>query len=95
MTMGRRILTLILLTATLIGAAVPASAKDTADKTVKVKLETKKTPAILQGSTTWVAVNWRGVDADATAFRITATTRTKGVEISTPVYFDIDVFFFS
>ncbi|MCL1692790.1 MAG: hypothetical protein M3096_03820, partial [Actinomycetia bacterium] len=79
MTMVRRILTLILLTATLIGAAVPASAKDAVDKTAKIKLETKKTAAVVQGGTTWIIVNWRGVDADATGFRITATTKANGV----------------
>ena len=81
MTMARRILTLILLTVTLISVAVPASAKDSS---AKVKLETKKTSAVAQGGTAWVAISWRGDDADATSFRITATTKAKGVEVSYP-----------
>lgn len=84
MTMARRIVTLVLLTITLIGVAVPVSAKEAEDKAAKVKLETKKTAAIVQGGTTWVAINWRGADADATDFRITATTKAKGVDISYP-----------
>lgn len=88
MTMARRILTLVLLIATLIAAAVPASAKDAEDETAKVRLETKKTPAVVQGGTTWIAINWRGADADATDFRITATSKATGVEISYPANTD-------
>lgn len=84
MTMARRILILALLTVTLIGAAVPASAKEAADKTAKVKLETKKTAAVVQGGTAWITIHWRGIDADATSFRVTATTKANGVEISYP-----------
>jgi len=82
--MARRILTLILLTATLVGVAIPASAKDEPSKTAKVKLETHKTPAVVEGGATWITVSWRGADADATGFRITATSKTPGIKISYP-----------
>lgn len=78
--MARRIFTLILITAAFISAAAPAMAKDEA----KVKLETKKTAAVVQGSSAWVVVNWRGDKADATGFRAVATTKAAGVEISYP-----------
>ena len=70
--------------ATLIGAAVPASAKDAEANTAKVKLETHKTPAVIQGGATWIVINWRRADADATGFRNTAASKTDGVAISYP-----------
>jgi len=78
--MTRRILTLILITAAFLSAAAPAMAKDEA----KVKLDTKKTATVVQGSSAWVALNWEGDYADATGFRVVATTKETGVEISYP-----------
>lgn len=78
--MTRRIFTLIVITAALLAAAVPAMAQDAAS----VKLDTQKTAAVVQGGSAWVTINWRGSKADATGFRVTATTDATGVEISYP-----------
>jgi len=78
--MTRRIFTLVLITAAFLSAAAPAMAKDEA----KVKLDTQKTATVVQGSSAWVVVNWRGSTADATGFRVVATTKAPGVEISYP-----------
>lgn len=78
--MTKRILTLIFITAAFLAAASPAMAADKA----KVKLETKETATIVQGGSAWVAVTWKGDKADATNFRVTATTKESGVEISYP-----------
>jgi hypothetical protein len=75
-----RILTLTLITAALLAAAAPAMAADTAN----VKLETKTTATVVQGGYAWVALTWQGDKADATDFRVTATTKDSGVEISYP-----------
>lgn len=80
----RATIVLIIVTAFFTALAAPASAKGAADGTAKVKLETKKTPAVVQGGQGWVALNWRGSGADASDFRVTATTKVAGVEISYP-----------
>ncbi len=71
----------ILISASLIGVfASPALAASES----KVDLKTKKTAAILEGDTAWVAINWKGKNADAQDFRIVASTETSGVTISYP-----------
>ncbi len=80
----RATVVLIIATALFTVLAAPASAKGPAGGTAKVKLETRKTPAVVQGGQAWVALNWRGSGADASDFRVTATTKAAGVEISYP-----------
>lgn len=50
----------------------------------KVKLDTKKTATVVQGSSAWVALNWKGDKSNATGFRAVASTKAAGVEISYP-----------
>jgi len=50
----------------------------------KVNLRTKRTAAILEGDTAWVAISWQAKRTDATDFRIVAKTETAGVAISYP-----------
>jgi len=54
------------------------------DGEAKVDLKTKRTAAILEGDTAWVAISWKASKADATDFRIVAKTETAGVAISYP-----------
>lgn len=86
--MRYRIATTALLTIALLASAAPAMAQTTVEETkagpAKVKLETRKTAAVIQGGSSWVALNWRGARADAADFRITATANARGVEISYP-----------
>jgi hypothetical protein len=78
--MIKKLLT-VLTSAILVGVlATPALAADEA----KVELKTKKTAAVLEGDTAWVAINWKGKNADATDFRIVASADTRGVTISYP-----------
>jgi len=50
----------------------------------KVELLTKKTAAIVEGGTSWVALSWTAKKADATDFRVVAKSNTRGVTIAYP-----------
>jgi hypothetical protein len=71
----------VLVSATLVAIlATPALAAPEA----KVELKTRKTAAILEGDTAWVAINWTAKKAEAVEFRIVAESTTAGVTISYP-----------
>jgi hypothetical protein len=78
--MMKKALTVFLAAALLATFATPALAGDEA----KVQLKTKKTAAVVEGDTAWVAISWTAKKADASDFRITASTNTAGVTISYP-----------
>ncbi|MFV1970063.1 MAG: hypothetical protein ACC683_03545 [Acidimicrobiia bacterium] len=78
--MMKRTLTVFLAAALLATFATPALAGDEA----KVQLKTKKTAAVVEGDTAWVAISWMAKKADASDFRITASTNNAGVTISYP-----------
>jgi len=82
MRMMKRTLTLLIAVALLVLSATPALAGDGGKG--KVELKTKKTAAIVEGDTAWVAISWKAKKTDATNFRIVATTDVAGVTISYP-----------
>jgi len=86
--MRYRITTAILVATFLITAAAPAmaqvSTESVREKPAKVKLETRKTAAVVEGGSSWVALNWRGAVSEATDFRVTAVASARGVEVSYP-----------
>ncbi len=51
----------------------------------KVELKTKKTAAVVEGDTAWVALSWKAKGTDATDFRIVVKTENDGVTIAYPV----------
>jgi hypothetical protein len=54
----------------------------------KVELKTKKTAAVVEGDTAWVAFSWKAKGADATEFKIVAETDAEGVTITYPTNTD-------
>jgi hypothetical protein len=54
----------------------------------KVELKTKKTAAVVEGDTAWVAFSWKAKGADATEFKIVAETDAEGVTIAYPTNTD-------
>lgn len=58
--------------------------KDKGGDKGKVELKTKRTAAIVEGDTAWVAFSWKARGADATDFRIVAETDNDGVTIAYP-----------
>lgn len=62
-------------------SATPAIADDEPE----VELKTGTTATVLAGETAWVVLSWTAEDADATGFRVVATTQVRGVTISYPV----------
>ena len=63
----------------LMAIATPAHADE-----AEVSLKTKKTAAVVEGDTAWVALSWSAREGDATNFRITAVPRTRGVTVEYP-----------
>lgn len=61
-------------------------ARDTRDakREGKVILKTKKTAAVVEGDTGWVAFSWKAERADATDFKVIVKTETDGVIIEYP-----------
>ncbi len=80
--MMKKTFTLLVAIGLLVLSATPAFADDGGKG--KVELKTKKTAAIVEGDTAWVAISWKAKRTDATSFRIVATTDTAGVTISYP-----------
>ncbi|MCH7669865.1 MAG: hypothetical protein IIC71_11810 [Acidobacteria bacterium] len=50
----------------------------------KVELKTKRTAAVVEGDTAWVAFSWKAKRTDATDFKIAVTTESRGVTIEYP-----------
>lgn len=50
----------------------------------KIKLKTKKTGAVVEGDTAWVAFSWKAERSDATNFKVVVKTETDGVIIEYP-----------
>jgi hypothetical protein len=71
----------VLLVATAV-FAVPTQA-DAAPKG-KIELVTKEAAAVTQGDSAWIAISWRARDMEVTDFRVTATSKGKGVGIAYP-----------
>lgn len=69
----------LLISALLLGAALPAAAarKD------GVHLLTRTTAAVTAGSSSWIALNWSAAGGEATEFRVTSKG-TRGIEVSYP-----------
>ncbi len=92
----KKALTLLIATSLLALSATPVLAADkagtsqaqaqqvTRTKSGKVVLKTKKTAAVVEGDTAWVAISWKAKNTDATGFRIVASTNAAGVTISYP-----------
>lgn len=95
--MIKKALTLLLTIGLLALSAVPVlaaeeaennkvEARDTRDAKDegRVKLETKKTAAVVEGDIAWVAFSWKAEGADATEFKVIVKTETDGVIIEYP-----------
>ncbi len=80
--MMKKTLTLLIAVTLLVLSATPALADN--GGMGKVELKTKKTAAIVEGDTAWVAISWKAEKTDATNFEIAATTDVAGVTISYP-----------
>jgi hypothetical protein len=50
----------------------------------RVELKTRKTAAVVEGTTTWIALSWAGKNIEATDFRVEAKTFNRGVTIAYP-----------
>lgn len=96
--MIKKALTLLIAVTSLALSAAPALAAPTehdkgmmvevGDRKGTVDLKTKRTGAIVEGDTAWIAISWRARYADATDFRIVAKTEAGGVTISYPTNTD-------
>ena len=80
--MMKKTLTLLVAVTLLVLSATPAFADDGGKG--KVELKTKKTAAIVEGDTAWVAISWKAKKTDATNFKIVASTDVAGVTITYP-----------
>ena len=78
--MRRTLITTITALVMLMAVATPAFA----DEEAEVSLKTKKTAAVVEGDTAWVALSWSADEGDATNFRIVAQPRTRGVTVEYP-----------
>ena len=78
--MKRTLITSLAALVILMAVAAPAHA----DEEAEVSLKTKKTAAIVEGDTAWVALSWTAKEGDATNFRIVAEVRTRGATVSYP-----------
>ncbi|GMQ93265.1 MAG: hypothetical protein BMS9Abin12_0742 [Acidimicrobiia bacterium] len=50
----------------------------------RIDLKTKRTAAVVEGDTAWVALTWTAGSVDATDFRVVATSSDRGISISYP-----------
>jgi hypothetical protein len=64
-----------------IATAAPAFA---AGKPAKVDAQTKQTAAVTAGDSTWIAIDWLAMNADAENFQVTVVKIDDGVEFSYP-----------
>lgn len=84
----KKTLTVLLAATLLVSLATPALAAEAQVEPRMIKttvdLKTTKTAAVVEGDTAWVQLSWTATNADATDFRIIASTRTPGVTISYP-----------
>ncbi len=77
--MRRTLITTITALVMLMAVAVPAHAEE-----AQVSLKTRKTAAVVEGDTAWVALSWSAKKGDATNFRIVAESRTQGATVGYP-----------
>jgi len=78
--MMKRTFTILLAGALLILVATPALAAPRD----RVDLKTKRTAAVVEGDTAWVALTWTAKRVDASDFRVVATSTDTGISISYP-----------
>lgn len=70
-----------LMSAALVGlVAAPA----VADVEGKVKMQSSRIAAVVEGSAGWVQISWQADRAEVTDFRVTATAKTAGVGVAYP-----------
>jgi len=82
--MIKKAFTVLLAAGLLALTATPAlAASDDKDKG-KIELKTRKTAAVVEGDTAWVAISWKAKYADATEFKITVETEDDDVTIVYP-----------
>ena len=84
MNAAKRLIPLALLAALLVGVVPPALAGGPQGP----QLKQRRTAAVLEGDTAWVALSWEGRGPDITDFQISAVAKTTGASVGYPANTD-------